>query len=461
MTNNFSEPGGMMKSNRFSRRKFLAIGAGAAGASLVTKTILLDPEPAWAFQGPASPSDRVRFGIIGIGMQGSGLLASAIELPGVECVAACDLYDGRHTLAKEIVRPDLPTTRRYQELLANKNIDCIVAAVPDHWHKQVVVDAVSAGKDIYCEKPMSHTAAEGVEMVAAAKRTGRIVQIGSQRVSSVICAKAKELVNKGVLGDLMLVEGSLGRNDPTGAWEYPPPPDLSPQTLDWDSWQGTVPKRAFDPKIFARWRCWKEYGTGVAGDLLVHLVSGMQYVLGINEAPKRAMAMGGILRWKDGRNMPDVHASLFEYGQVPMYMRLNLGTETPEIYRFQGSKGILELTEFTLTYIPQAGVDTSPSYYGFSFPKALREEYFKKWHQEHDPVPGKEPAFEGVTYRSNSWDDVKPHLWSFFQAVRTRKPVVEDAVFGHNAALACHMANESYFRKSAVSWDAGSSTIKS
>ena len=163
-------------------------------------------------------------------MQGSGLLASAIELPGVECVAACDLYDGRHTLAKEIVRPDLPTTRRYQELLANKDIDCIVAAVPDHWHKQVVVDAVSAGKDIYCEKPMSHSAAEGVEMVAAAKRTGRIVQIGSQRVSSVICAKAKELVSKGALGDLMLVEGSLGRNDPTGAWEYPRPP-ISPPKL--------------------------------------------------------------------------------------------------------------------------------------------------------------------------------------------------------------------------------------
>ena len=450
-----------MKFNRFSRREFMALGAGAAGASLVTKTIFLDPEPAWAFQGAGSPSDRVRFGMIGVGMQGSGLLTSAIELPGVECVAAADLYDGRHTLAKEIVRPDLPTTRRYQELLANKDIDCIVAAVPDHWHKQVVVDAVSAGKDIYCEKPMSHTAAEGVEMVAAAKRTGRIVQIGSQRVSSVICAKAKELVNKGALGDLMLVEGSLGRNDPTGAWEYPPPPDLSPQTLDWDTWQGTVPKRPFDPKIFARWRCWKEYGTGVAGDLLVHLISGMQFVLGINEPPKRAMAMGGILRWKDGRNMPDVHASLFEYGQVPMYMRLNLGTETPEIYRFQGSKGILELTEFTLTYIPQAGVDTSPSYYAYSFPKALREEYFKKWHQEHDPVPGKETAFEGVTYRSISWDDVKPHLWNFFQAVRTRKPVVEDAVFGHNAALACHMANESYFRKSAVSWDAGSNTIKS
>ena len=95
----------------------------------------------------------------------------------------------------------------------------------------------------------------------------------------------------------------------------------------------------FDPFIFARWRCWKEYGTGVAGDLLVHLISGMQFVLGLNEAPKRVMSMGGILRWKDGRNMPDVHATLFEYGNVPVYMRLNLGTEMPEIYRFMGSKG--------------------------------------------------------------------------------------------------------------------------
>jgi len=444
----------------FSRRKFLGLSAVAAG-SLATKTIWLDPDPLWAMPQAVAPSDRVRFGIIGIGMQGSGLLANSIELPGVECVAACDLYDGRHTLSKEIVNnPSLPTTRRYQELLANKGIDCLIAAVPDHWHKQIVVDAVSAGKDIYCEKPMSHTAAEGVEMADAARKTGRIVQIGSQRVSSVICAKAKDLVAKGALGDLMLVEGSLGRNDPTGAWEYPPPLDLSPQTLDWDTWQGAVPKRAFDPLLFARWRCWKEYGTGVAGDLLVHLVSGMMYVLGINEPPKRTMAMGGILRWKDGRNMPDVHAALFQCGDIPVYMRLNLGTESPEIYRFQGSKGILELTEFSLTFYPQSGLDTAPSYYASGFPRPMREEYFKKWHQEHDPVPGKEPALEGVTYRSDSWDDEKPHLWNFFQAVRSRKPVVEDAVFGHNAALACHLANESYFRRSAMYWDAASKSIK-
>src|SRR5438132_9775193 len=220
-----------MKKTRLSRREFLQTSAGAAGALLAARTVILDPEPIGAYQNPVAASDRVRFGIIGIGMQGSGLLASAITLPGVECAAACDLYDGRHTLAREIVRADLPVTRRYQELLDNKEIDCIVAAVPDHWHKQVVVDAVSAGKDIYCEKPMSHSAADGVAMVDAAKRSGRIVQIGSQRVSSQVCAKAKELIAQGTLGDLMLVEGWLGRNDPTGAWEYPPPPDLSPKNL--------------------------------------------------------------------------------------------------------------------------------------------------------------------------------------------------------------------------------------
>lgn len=452
----------MKKKSFFSRREFIGISAAAAGASLAAKTILLDPEPLFASALPVSPSDKLRFGIIGVGMQGNWLLGSAIELPGVECVRACDLYDGRHTLAREITnKPDLPATRRYQELLADKDIDCIIAAVPDHWHKQIVLDAVSAGKDIYCEKPMSHTAAEGAEMAEAQKRTGRIIQIGSQRVSSLICKKAKEMVAQGMIGDLMMVEGWLGRNDPTGAWEYPPPFDLSPENLDWDTWQGTVPKRPFSPEIFARWRCWKEYGTGVAGDLLVHLISGMMFVLGWNEPPKRAMAMGGILRWKDGRNMPDVHASLFQYGNIPVYMRLNLGTEMPETYRFQGSKGILEMTEFGLSFTPQTGKDSAPSYYDGSFPHAMRDAYEKQWRAENTPKPGQEPMPETISFKGPDYDDVKPHLWTFFEAVRSRKPVVEDAVFGHHAALACHMANESYFRQQAVRWDEATRSIKS
>ena len=269
-----------MKKSGFTRRRFLQRTAGIAGASLVGGITVLEPEALPALNHYAGPSDRVRFGIVGVGMEGTGLLTNAVQLPGVECVAACDLYDGRHELAKEIVGKPIKTTRRYKELLDDKEIDAIIIAVPDHWHKQVVVDAVGAGKDVYCEKPMSHSAADGVAMVAAAKKTDRIVQIGAQRTSSVLCAKAKELFSSGAIGELSLVEGSLGRNDPTGAWEYPPPADLSPENLDWDTWLGSAPKKPFDPYLFARWRCWKEYGTGLAGDLLVHLLSGMQFVFG-------------------------------------------------------------------------------------------------------------------------------------------------------------------------------------
>ena len=439
-----------MSEDQLSRRKFLGVGAAVAGASLVGNPIVLTSEPAKR-KPRGSANARVRFGIIGVGMQGSGLLSQSIQLPEVECAAACDLYDGRHTLAREIVRPDLPVTRRYQQLLEDRTIDCVIVAVPDHWHKQIVVDAVTAGKDVYVEKPMSHSPADGVAMVDAAKKSGRIVQVGSQRVSSQICAKAKELLSKGTIGDLTLVEASLGRNSPTGAWQYPPPPDLSPQTLDWNTWLGTAPKRPFDPLVFARWRAWKEYGTGVAGDLLVHLISGMMFMTGLNQPPTQAMSVGGIRRWKDGRNTPDVHAVQYYYGDIPVSMRLNLGTDTDEMYRFQGSKGILDVTSSTITVSPQTGTDDSPSYYAYSFPQALRDAYFKKWHEEHDPKPGQVPLSEAITFRGPHYDDITPHLSNFFEAVRTRKPVVEDAVFGHNAALACHMANDSYYKRSVVS----------
>jgi predicted dehydrogenase len=444
-----------MNKNPWTRREFLEFGA-AAGASLAAKPLTRLPSVA--------PSDTVRFGMVGVGMQGSGLLGTSIGIPGVTCAGAADLYDGRHTLAKEIVGANLLTTRRYQQLLDDKNIDCIVAAVPDHWHRKIVVDAVSAGKDIYCEKPMSHSAADGVAMVDAAKQSGRIVQIGSQRVSSQICAKAKELLAQNAIGDLMMVEARLGRNDPTGAWQYPPPPDLSLRTLDWDTWQGDVPKRAFDANaanIFARWRCWKEYGTGVAGDLLVHLISGMMFILGVNEPPRQASAVGGIRRWKDGRNMPDVHLVQYYYGDLPVSMRLNLGTEIQETYWFHGSKGILELTGSRITLTPQSGTDQWPSYYTGSYPRALRDAYETQWHKDHDPKLGQTAVFsEATTYTAPDFDDTRVHLWTFFEAVRARKPVTEDVVFGHHAALACHMANESYFRSAPVTWDAASKTIK-
>ncbi len=441
----------MKSSQSLPRRRFLQ---GSA---------LLLVENALPAQTQVAPSDRVRFGMIGIGMQGSGLLPTAIGLPGIECVGAADLYDGRHTLAREITgKANLPVSRNYHDLLNRKDIDCIVAAVPDHWHMRVVVDACNAGKDIYCEKPMSHTIPQGFEMVDAAQRNNRIVQIGSQRVSSALCAKALELYKGGAIGDVELVELSMGRNDPNGAWQYPPPPDLSPQNLDWDTWLNDAPKIPFDPIRFARWRCWKEYGTGVAGDLMVHLLSGMQKTLGWNEAPRSATSLGGIFRWKDGRNMPDTLLVIFDYHGIPVYVRLNLGCATPETARFLGPKGVMEANGTEIRLSRQRGIDTSPSYYSGGFPAKLRAEYVNQWLAEHEPPIGKEPiADDTVFHGSDDWDDVRPHLWTFFQAVKSRNAVTEDAVFGNHAAIACHMANESYFRKAPVYFDETAKSLRS
>jgi predicted dehydrogenase len=427
-----------------SRRQFLRASSGAAlGSMFSVHTIDL----ADAQETATGSGDVVGFGIIGVGTEGSALLRSAVTLPNVQCVAASDLYDGRHTLAREIAGQNVRTTRRYHEVLEDNSIQCVIVATPDFWHKQIVVDALAAGKDIYCEKPMSHSIQEGQEMVEAVQRSrGKFVQVGSQRVSSAVFGKAHELVSGGAIGELMQVELQLGRNSPDGAWEYPPPADLSPENLDWETWQKDVPMKPFDPYTFARWRCWHEYGTGMAGDLMVHLLSGMQFVTGINAIPDQATTVAGIYRWKDGRNMPDVQSTVFQYGTIPVSVRLTLATETPEITRVMGTEGVIEISNNSVTYIPQLGINTGPSYYSQSFPSALRAEYDREWYAKNAAVLAQHPLAETTVYRGSSWDDLRPHLANFFDAVRTRKPVTEDVVFGHHAAAACHMANASYFQ---------------
>ncbi|HLW80263.1 MAG TPA: Gfo/Idh/MocA family oxidoreductase [Terriglobia bacterium] len=446
-----------MNNRGISRRDFMR---RTAGATLAGGSLIVDPGPlASASARPVAPSDTIRFGIIGVGMQGSGLLGTSIRLPGVECVAACDLYDGRQELAKEIVGKPIPVTRRYHELLDNKEIDCLIAAVPDHWHKQVVVDACSAGKDIYCEKPMTHHVPEGFEIIAAEKANNRIVQIGSQRRSSIIYAKAKELYEQGAIGELCLVEAAMGRNDPCGAWQYTVPPDLSPSTVDWETWLGTAPKLPFDPLRWTRWRCFQDYGEGIPGDLYVHLLTGIHYATGITAPPARALAAGGLFRWKDGRDVPDVLTTLYEYPKFRATLRVTLNTETPEFTRLMGDRGTIEIHDETVTFTPQDGLDHEPCTPGW--PRQMKADYAEHWFGEHEPKPQTQSPVESTTFSGPpGYDEDREHLWNYFQSVRTRRPSVEDGTFGNNTAIACHMANASYFAKSVAAWDAAGMKIK-
>ncbi|HZT69650.1 MAG TPA: Gfo/Idh/MocA family oxidoreductase [Terriglobia bacterium] len=454
-----------MAKNRFSRREFIRTSAGAGMAFGVP--------PEWLAAGGAgvppqvSSSDRVRFGMIGIGMEGSGVLATSIGLPGVECAAACDLYDGRHTLANEIISgatgKTVPTTRHYEELLDNKEIDCVVVAVPDHWHARIIVDACNAGKDVYCEKPMTHKVEEGFEIIEAAQKNNRIVQIGSQRRSSINFARAKELIAQGAIGDVFFVEGILGRNSPCGAWVYPPPPDLSPENLDWDKWLGDAPKRPFDPVRFARWRAYQDYGEGLPGDLYVHTLTGIHYVMGIDSPPQRAQSYGGLFYWKDGRDFPDLMTTIYEYPNLRVAVLMTLMTDQTEVTRFLGTRGIIEVTNDGdhLTITPQDGKDHDPCYYISSYPQKMRSAYEAEWHRKNDPKMGtSKPVETGATYEyPPGYSEFQNHLWNFFESVRTRKPSVEDAVFGNNTSIGCHMANYSYFNRTAAVWNAAKRTI--
>ena len=297
-------------------------------------------------------------------------------------------------------------------------------------------------------------------MIAAEKKNSRIVQVGSQRVSSVVYQKAKALVSEGAIGNVHLVEAVMGRNDPNGAWEYPPPLDLSPQNFDWDTWLGSAPKIPFNPVHFAGWRCWQAYGSGVAGDLFVHLLTGIHFIAGINQPPDRVLATGGLFRWKDGRDVPDVHAALFEYPQFPVYIRMTLNTETAEVTRFLGTKGFIEINDGELTLSTQRGIDTHPGWYYRSFPKGMRENYEREWHAKNDPVLAQEVT-ETTKFRPpDGYSESREHLRNFFNAVRTRKPVLEDAPFGNHTSIACHMANLSYFKKTIAIWDAANKSIR-
>ena len=302
-----------MSKNIWSRRRFMQMGTAAVAAGAAAKVTLLQPTPLWGYGRAVGASDTVRFASIGTGVRGCELLAATLRVPGVECVAACDLYDSRHLAAQEAVQKQVPTTRNYKEILDRKDVDAVIIAVTDHQHRKVFIDAVNAGKDVYCEKPMSHTVDDGFAMIEAAQKNNRIVQVGSQRVSSILYAKAKEIWDSGKLGDVFYIQAYWDRNSPSGAWVYPIPPDASEQTIDWNAFLDGAPKKSFDPVRFFRWRCFTDYGEGLAGDLFVHLISGIHFITGTETVAQRAQSVGGLYHFKDGRDFPDLIETHYDY----------------------------------------------------------------------------------------------------------------------------------------------------
>jgi predicted dehydrogenase len=455
-----------MSDKRTSRRQFLRRGGAALTGAAITgvlaneagaTVIPLDvPE-----REPRrySRQDNIRLATIGVGIQGSGDTSTALRVPGVELVAAADIYDGRLVRAKEVWGNHLFTTRDYREILARPDVDAVIIATPDHWHARMAIDAMNAGKDVYLEKPMVQQVSEGQEVIDAQKRTGRILQVGSQRVSSIVYAKAKELLAQGVIGPLNFIEARYDRNSSIGAWQYSIPTDASPQTVDWDRFLGSAPKRPFEPIRLFRWRNYQDYGTGVPGDLFVHLFSGIHYVLDSN-GPTRVMSTGGIRHWKDGRDVPDVMVGIFDYPESPrnppfnINMRVNFasGDGGGQAFRFIGPDGVLTIDNRVT--LQRAAKEREPGHTANTFSRDVQQEVVRQYREKYpEQEPTVMPEYTEVYAPPSGYSDSLDHFQVFFDAVRSRQPVVEDAVFGFRAAAPSLLTNMSYFDGKAYRWD--------
>lgn len=389
----------------------------------------------------------------------------------IRITGVCDVFDTYGRMAQETAanvnregkggKMGEPVTRynSYKELLASPDIDAVVIATPDHWHGPMTIEAARAGKHVYCEKPLTWSVDETYEVRKAVKESGIVFQLGHQGRQTDAYQKAREAVEKNVLGQITLIEVTTNRNDPNGAWVYPIHKDASPRTIDWKQFIGQAPWHDFNLERFFRWRCWWDYSTGLSGDLLTHEYDAMNQIMNLG-IPNSASSTGGIYFFKDGRTVPDVLHTVFEFPErnlsllysATLASQMSRGKKVmghdafmefgntltiyadPRSTRYAGKikEGIIKPEVPIYSYIPGRGVDAVSS------PTEL---YF---------------ANRGLlyTYRGGRRvDTTHLHLQEWIEAIRKGVQPSCDIDKGFEEAMTAHMGTLSYHHKKQVFWD--------
>jgi predicted dehydrogenase len=446
----------VIKMSKSTRRQFILRSATqAASFSLVLNGKLITIPPS-LLPKPAGPNDRVNLGFIGFGIRGNILLEAAKETQQANLVEVCDCYQGHLDRARERTEGKIATNfAQYKKLLDRKDIDAVVIATPDHWHKHIVLDALSAGKDVYIEKPMTYRIEDGPAMIDAAREHNRIVQVGSQWVSSEQNKRAREIVTSGKLGKVTKVTASYNRNSSTGSWNYPIPADLQDGVnFNWKEWLGAAPAVPYNPERVFRYRKYWDYSGGISTDLFVHLITSIHFIMDA-QMPKSVAANGGILYRHDGREVPDTLDALFDYGSfcVNMAGTFNSASTSGQGIQFLGTEG-------SLSVLLGAGMVQQPEYkregYEYSidsWPKATQEAFLNQDNHRAESQGGPKPDPVNLEFADKP-DATVLHLANFIDAVRTRQPSYETVEVGHHAAAAGHMVNLSYRSGKTMLWDA-------
>lgn len=439
------------------RRTFLKnLGLAGAAAAFAPSAFGADSRAFHALERSmfgGSSTQVVRLGLIGAGGMGVEDTKTALLHQNIELAAVCDLYTGRLDEARERWGQHIAVTKDYRDILKRNDIDAVIIGTTDHWHKQISIDALKAGKHVYCEKPMVHSVEEGLQIIDAWKKSGRIFMVGSQGLSSLGNEKAKELLAEGAIGEINYAEGFWARMSPTGAWQYPVPEDASPATVDWKQYVSNTGDRPFDPLRFFRWRNYLDYGTGMSGDLFVHLFSSLHFITG-SPGPNKISATGGLRYWEDGREVPDVLLGMFDYPETAEHPGFNLslrcnfvdGTSGSTYLKIVGSEGSMDVKwdEVVLRRNEVIAYDDDP----FLAEKAKAvtniQSDRKKIVAPRETVYRAQDGYKGAHY---------DHFANFFHAIRTNGTVVEDPVFGFRAAAPALLCNDSYSQNKFINWD--------
>ena len=412
--------------DELSRRSFVRRTAGLALAA------------APAFVPVLGANKKITIGWIGVGSRGYYLMERLYKgSPDLaQVTAVCDTYADHLTRAKDRVQTmggNSPKTYTdYREMLQDPSIDAVFISTPEHLHYQMFMDAIKAGKNIYCEKPLAHTIEQGEQMVKAAEGSGKVVQVGTQNRSNSLYIKAKEMVEQGMIGDIHYVRAYWYRNslDNNPAWRYEIPADANPDNTDWERFLGPAPQRPFSKERYYQWRLYWDYSGGISTDLLVHQTDITNFVCG-KVVPSTCVASGGIYRWTDDdREVPDTFSALYEY---PERFHINYSSYFGNDHygygeNFMGNEGTIEvLNRQTLNFYPEKFRGQAP-------PKvAARQEL-------HIDLPG------------NDNKAVEAHIHNFLEAIDGKAKIVAPTRTGQEAAISGHMATLSFRHKKMIQW---------
>ena len=455
-----------MSGNKSNRRNFLkTLGAGA----IISGSTSASSMPAYRKARSISANDKIRVAALGMGIIGFENLGVIARMPEAEFVAAADCYDGRLARVKEVFGNEVDTTRNFREILERDDIDAVIINTPDHWHAQMAVEAMQAGKAAYIEKPVIQKIEDGHKIIAAQKASGLASAVGSKQFMSPTYQKAKSLIKSGSIGTLNVVESEVSRNDSMGAWQYSIPSDASEQTIDWKGFLGSAPDRPFDADRFFRWRKYWDYGTGVSGDMFVHRLSALHFMLD-SLGPVQIAAMGGVRYWNDGREAPDVLMSILDYPATSSHPAFTLvlkanfadGSGGGPSYRFIGSEGVLEIRGRQITVRNSRRWEPTEEQMlgGYNSVRTFAEQQREQFKEEYRKYKRRQPAtdrydFGGeIVYTApNDYDAGIDHFGRFFSAIRKEGTITQDPTFGLRAAAPSIIPNYCYRESKVYNWD--------